>query len=88
MTKLKSVSIRHSSSVKSCCAQPLLAKKRYLAHRLVSLALPQHIAVLLKRAAVQLPVRPQIRRQETIRVRDRSEGSLERVLERLGRAGG
>ena len=54
----------------------------------ISLPLPQHIAEFLQRAPVKLRLLPQIRRQEPIRVPHRHERSLERILERLCRAGG
>ena len=57
-------------------------------HHLVSLALPEHIAILLQRAPVQLRLLPQIGCQETVTVTDRHERSFERIFERLGRAGG
>ena len=55
---------------------------------LIALALTQHIAVLLEWAADELRLLPQIRRQKPVGVRDGDEGGLERVFERLGRAGG
>lgn len=55
---------------------------------LIALALTQHIRVLLKRAADELVVLPQIRREEAVGARDSDESSLEGVLERLGRSGG
>lgn len=54
---------------------------------LVALALTQHIAVLLERAADELRLLPQVRRQEAVGVADGDEGGLERVLERLCGAG-
>lgn len=56
-------------------------------HLLVSLALPESVRELLQRASDQLRLGPQIGRQETVSVGDGSEGSLQRVLEGLGRTG-
>ena len=56
--------------------------------RLVALALTQHIAVLLERAAHELLFGPQVRREEAVGTSDGDEGSLERILERLGGTGG
>ena len=57
-------------------------------NRLVALALTQHIAVLLQRAADQLSLLPQVRRKEAISIGNGNEGGLERVLQRLGRSRG
>ena len=54
--------------------------------RLIPLALPQHIAVLLQWAPVKLRLLPQVRCEEAVRVRDGDEGSLKGVFEGLGRA--
>jgi len=54
---------------------------------LVTLTLAQHIAVLLQRAPDELGLLPQIGRQKAIGVDHSAERRLERVLERLGRAG-
>ena len=54
---------------------------------LVTLALTQHIAVLLQRGADELRLLPQVRRKEAVGVRDGDEGGLECVLEGLGRPG-
>jgi len=59
-----------------------------VASSLVTLAFTEHIAVLLKRAASELGLGPQVRGQEGVGVGDGDESSLERVLERLGRTGG
>lgn len=48
------------------------------------LLLSEHIRVLLKRASRDLVLLPQVGGQETICAGDSDEGSLERVLERLG----
>ena len=56
--------------------------------RLISLPLPEHVTILLQRTPVQLRLLPQIGRQESVAVTHGDEGSLERVLESLGRAGG
>jgi len=55
---------------------------------LVALTLAQHITVLLERAAGELGLLPQVGSQEAVGVGDGGESSLERVLERLGGAGG
>lgn len=54
--------------------------------RLIPLALPQHIAILLQWAPVKLRLLPQVRCEETVRVRDGDEGSLKGIFEGLGRA--
>lgn len=54
---------------------------------LVLLALAESVGVLLQGAADQLGLLPQVRRQEAVGVGDGSEGSLQGVLEGLGRAG-
>lgn len=54
---------------------------------LVSLSFPQHITEFLQWAPVELRLLPQIGRQEAIRVAYSHEGSLQRVLECLCRAG-
>jgi hypothetical protein len=58
-------------------------------HRLVGvpLAVPKGIGELFQRAADQLCLLPQIGRQETVGVGNSGKGSLEGVLEGLGRAG-
>ena len=53
----------------------------------VPLLAPESVGVLIQGAPGQLGLLPQVGCQETIRVRDGSEGSLEGVLEGLGRAG-
>jgi hypothetical protein len=55
---------------------------------LVTLALTQHIRVLLQRAAIELRLLPEIGSEEAVGAGDSDEASLERVLERLGGAGG
>lgn len=55
---------------------------------LVALAFTKHITVLLERATDELRLLPQIRRQKSVGAGNGSEGSLESVLERLGRSGG
>ena len=54
---------------------------------LVLLSFPKSIRVLLQRASLQLRLGPQVGRQESVRVGDGGEGSLEGVLEGLGRTG-
>lgn len=51
---------------------------------LVTLALTEHIAVLLERGADELGLLPQVRGEEAIGVGNSDEGSLQRVLEGLG----
>jgi hypothetical protein len=71
--------------------EPGNALKRYSpttsSHRLVTLALTQHIAVLLERAPLQLGLLPQVGCEETVCVGDGHKSSLESVLEGLGRTG-
>lgn len=55
--------------------------------RLVPLALTEHIAVLLQRAARQLGLLPQVGGEESVCVGDGDEGGLEGVLEGLGGTG-
>ena len=55
---------------------------------LVPLPFTKHIAVLLERATLQLRLLPQVGCQEAVGIGDSHEGRLERVLERLCRAGG
>lgn len=57
-------------------------------NRLVALALAQNVAVLLQRTPGELGLLPQVGGEEAVGVADGREGRLERVLERLGRAGG
>jgi hypothetical protein len=54
---------------------------------LVPLALAQHVAVLLQWAADELGLLPEVGCEEAVAVGDGDEGGLERVLERLRRAG-
>ena len=66
------------------CVQPCLSKDT----RLITLALTQHVRVLLKRAADELVVGPQVGREEAVGAGDSDEGGFERILKRLGGAGG
>jgi hypothetical protein len=50
---------------------------------LISLTLPEHITVLLQRAADQLRLLPEVRCEEAVGVDDGGEGGLESVLKRL-----
>ena len=54
---------------------------------LVPLVRTQGIRELLQGAPDELRLLPQVGRQESVGVGDGGEGSLERVLESLGRAG-
>ena len=56
--------------------------------RLVTLALTEHIAVLLKRRANEFGLLPQIRSEEAVGVGDGDESGLQRVFKGLGRARG
>lgn len=58
------------------------------ASTLVALLGAQGVGELLQRAADELGLLPQVGGQEAVGVGDGGEGSLERVLESLGGAGG
>lgn len=53
---------------------------------LVALAVTENVRVLLKRRAGELGLLPEVRREETVGVGDGNKGSLEGILERLGRS--
>lgn len=55
---------------------------------LVSLALPEHVRVLLQRAADELRLLPEVGCEESVGVGYSSEGCLEGVLKSLGATGG
>ena len=58
-----------------------------VAHRLVTLVVPQSVSKLLQRAADQASLLPQVGGQETVGVGHSSKGGLQSVLKGLGRAG-
>lgn len=58
-----------------------------MSRSLVTLALTKHITVLLERATDELGLLPQVGSEERVSTSNRSEGSLKRILERLGRSG-
>ena len=74
--------VPHSLTQSSCTTPPFISSCS-----LVALALTKHITVLLKRRTDELSLLPQIGSEEAVAVSDSDEGSLERVLEGLGRAG-
>ena len=86
-TKSQRFPLFHQNRIRSLLPQSLSTQRREDTH-LVALALTQHIAVLLDRAAGELGLLPQVRGEEAVGVGDGDEGGLERVLERLGRTGG
>jgi len=61
---------------------------RYRSHHLVTLASPQSIRELLQRRSDELGLLPQVGGQVSVCVADSDEGSLQGVLEGLGRTGG
>jgi hypothetical protein len=67
--------------------QPL-THASYRSHHLISLASAQNITELLQRTSDKLRLLPQIGSQVSVCVSDSNEGSLQGVLECLGRTGG
>jgi hypothetical protein len=59
----------------------------YRSHRLVSLASAQNITEFLQRTSDKLRLLPQVGSQVSVCVSDSNEGSLQSVLESLGRTG-
>lgn len=55
--------------------------------RLIALAVTEDVSVLLEWGAGELSLLPEVRREEPVGIGDSDKGSLESVLERLGRAG-
>ena len=84
---LKASLRKHLLSTHALTRLPSLHALMARIEHLVALALTQHIAVLLERAAGELSLLPKVGSQEAVGVGDGDEGGLEGVLKGLGRTG-